>query len=83
MNKTEVTKALKAAVHRGFLVPEWYHDEHPDALGLRIVYLVCGITLPIAVFTFAKACKHTLDNYRHRKLFNTYILMVSSLQTGW
>lgn len=84
MNENEVNRALNAAVHRGFLVPEWYHDEHPDATGLRIVYHVGGITLPIVIFTFGKAFRHSLENYRQRKLLNTYILMVSSLPArGW
>ncbi|KAK6859392.1 hypothetical protein PG995_003028 [Apiospora arundinis] len=61
---------------RGFLVPPWYRNEQPNELGLRIVWLVAGLTIPLAGFTCIKAIKHSWSSYKSKHLFNPYIMMV-------
>ncbi|KAK8132177.1 hypothetical protein PG999_000350 [Apiospora kogelbergensis] len=61
---------------RGFLIPPWYHNEQPNELGLRIVWLVAGLTIPLAGFTAIKAIKHSWSSYKSRHLYNAYIIMV-------
>ncbi|KAK8062018.1 hypothetical protein PG994_008384 [Apiospora phragmitis] len=61
---------------RGFLVPPWYQSEQPNELGLRIVWLVAGLTIPLAGFTCIKATKHSWSSYKSRHVCNPYIIMV-------
>ncbi|KAK8123185.1 hypothetical protein PG984_011855 [Apiospora sp. TS-2023a] len=74
LNATEVKE-------RGFLIPPWYQDEQPNELGLRIVWLVAGLTIPLAGFTFIKATKHSWSSYKSKHLFNPYISMVWAVWT--
>ncbi|KAK7915264.1 hypothetical protein PG985_012967 [Apiospora marii] len=66
---------------RGFLIPPWYQNEQPNELGLRIVWLVAGLTIPLAGFTCIKAIKHSWSSYRSKHLCNPYILMVWAVWT--
>lgn len=66
---------------RGFLIPPWYQSEQPNELGLRIVWLVAGLTIPLAGFTCIKATKHSWSSYRSQHLCNPYILLVWAVWT--
>ncbi|KAK8074440.1 hypothetical protein PG997_009103 [Apiospora hydei] len=66
---------------RGFLIPPWYRSEQPNELGLRIVWLVAGLTLPLAGFTCVKAIKHSWSSYKSKHAYNPYIIMVWAVWT--
>ncbi|KAK7985814.1 hypothetical protein PG988_003436 [Apiospora saccharicola] len=70
-----------AVKERGFLIPPWYQSEQPNELGLRIVWLVAGLTIPLAGFTCIKAIKHSWSSYKSKHLFNPYIIMVWAVWT--
>ncbi|KAK8043324.1 hypothetical protein PG993_005754 [Apiospora rasikravindrae] len=77
----EYLNATALSQARGFLIPPWYRNEQPNELGLKIVWLVAGLTIPLAGFTCIKAIKHSWSSYKSKNVYNPYIIMVWAVWT--